>query len=95
MEQLWSAEALRAHWVLSSGELELLKEMLVRRGLVLGYYGLGVANCNHNWFGLQSSRFLDRINCDYRGVKTELIANETTLFATRLQSSGSNHIICE
>ena len=56
---------------------------------------LGVANCNHNWFGLQSSRFLDRINCDYRGVKTELIANETTLIATRLQSSGSNHINCE
>ena len=44
---------------------------------------------------LQSSRFLDRINCDYRGVKTELIANETTLIATRLQSSGSNHINCE
>ena len=54
-----------------------------------------VANCNHNRFGLQSSRFLDRINCDYRGCKTELIANETTLIATRLQSSGSNHIICE
>ena len=33
MEQLWSVEALRAHWVLSSGELELLKEMLGRRGL--------------------------------------------------------------
>ena len=64
MEQHWSAEALRAHWVLSSGELELLKEMLARRGLV-------VANCNHNWFGLQTARFFDRINCDYRGVKTE------------------------
>ena len=38
MEQHWSAEALRAHWVLSSEELELLKEMLVQRGLVLGYY---------------------------------------------------------
>ena len=56
---------------------------------------LRVANCNHNRFGLQSSRFLDRINCDYRGVKTELTANETTLIATRLQSSGSNHINCE
>ena len=24
MEQFWSAEVLQAHWVLSSGELELL-----------------------------------------------------------------------
>ncbi|WP_185962264.1 Tn3 family transposase [Palleronia caenipelagi] len=38
MEQLWSAEALRAHWVLSPEELELLKRMSLRRGLVLGYY---------------------------------------------------------
>ena len=27
---------------------------------------IGVANCNHNWFGLQTARFFDRINCDYR-----------------------------
>ena len=38
MEQLWSAEALRAHWVLSPEELGLLKGMSIRRGLVLGYY---------------------------------------------------------
>lgn len=38
MEQLWSAEALREYWVLSPEELDLLKGMSVRRGLVLGYY---------------------------------------------------------
>ena len=38
MEQLWSAEALRAHWVLSPEELGLLKGMSIRRSLVLGYY---------------------------------------------------------
>lgn len=38
MEQLWSAEALRMHWVLPQEELELLKEMSLRRGLILGYY---------------------------------------------------------
>lgn len=38
MEQLWSAEALRAHWVLSPKELGLLKGMSLRRSLVLGYY---------------------------------------------------------
>lgn len=38
MEQLWSAEALRAHWLLSPEELDLLKGMSLRRSLVLGYY---------------------------------------------------------
>ena len=38
MEQLWSAEALRAHWVLFPEELRLLKGMSPRRGLVVGYY---------------------------------------------------------
>jgi len=38
MEQLWSAEALRTHWVLTSAELELLKGMSARRSLVVGYY---------------------------------------------------------
>ena len=38
MEHLWSAEALRAHWVLFPEELRLLKGMSPRRGLVVGYY---------------------------------------------------------
>lgn len=38
MEQLWSAEALRTHWVLTSAELVLLKGMSARRSLVVGYY---------------------------------------------------------
>ena len=31
-----------------------------------------VVNCNHNWLGLQSSRFPDRINCDYRGGQNRI-----------------------
>ena len=27
---------------------------------------LHVANCKHNWFGLQTARYFDRVNCDYR-----------------------------
>ena len=38
MEQLWSAEALRAHWVLAPEEKQLLEGMSRRRRLVLGYY---------------------------------------------------------
>lgn len=38
MEQLWSAEALRAHWVLTPPELGLLKGMSAQRRLVFGYY---------------------------------------------------------
>ena len=38
MEQLWAAEALRAHWVLTSQELRLLEGLSPRRRLVLGYY---------------------------------------------------------
>ena len=35
--------------------------------------GLGVANCKHNRFGLQTSRFFDRTNCGYRGfVRTKV-----------------------
>ena len=54
-----------------------------------------VANCNHNWFGLQTARFFDRINCDYRGVKTELIANETTLIANKVSAKGTDNFIVD
>ena len=33
---------------------------------------LCVANCNHNWFELQTARFFDRISCDYRGVQNRI-----------------------
>ena len=55
---------------------------------------VGVANCNHNWFGLQTARFFDRINCDYQGVKTELIANETTLIANKVSAEGTDNFSC-
>ena len=48
---------------------------------------IDVANCNHNRFGLQSSRFLDRINCDYRRVKTKLYADGTYFSGGRCSSS--------
>ena len=38
MEQLWSTEALRVHWVLTPQELLLLEGLSTRRRLVLGYY---------------------------------------------------------
>ena len=41
MEQLWSAEALRAHWVLTPPELGLLKGMSAQRRLVAAYLRLG------------------------------------------------------
>ena len=33
---------------------------------------IGVANCKHNWFRLQTARFLGRINCDYRGGQNRI-----------------------
>ena len=38
MEQLWSAEALRAHWVLQPHEQRLLKGLPAQKRLVLSYY---------------------------------------------------------
>lgn len=38
MEQLWSAEALRLHWVLQPSEQPLLKGLSGPKRLVLGYY---------------------------------------------------------
>ncbi len=38
MEQLWSAETLRSHWVLRSQEQRLLKGLPAQKRLVLGYY---------------------------------------------------------
>jgi hypothetical protein len=38
MEHLWSAEALRLHWVLRPTEQPLLKGLPGPRRLVLGYY---------------------------------------------------------
>ena len=43
---------------------------------------LSVANCEHNRFGLQSSWFLDRINCVYPGAQNRIICER-------------NHITCE
>ena len=38
MEYLWSAEALRLHWVLQASEQHLLKGLPTPKRLVLGYY---------------------------------------------------------
>ena len=81
-----------------SGEVQGIEEVeLLRSCFAGGVEGVITDMCTAIIIGSDCNHrdFPTELISTIKGVRTELIANETTLFATRLQSSGSNHIICE